>query len=200
MLGPGFAFGSGTVVAPTGAALGPLPAFPLLAALPAGSHPALPAPLAVAVLALPYLAGAFGGLLTARSAPTPALEAAPLWGFASGALAGGLVGTLAAFAGGPLGDGRLAVAGPSGWQTAVVAILEVGVASAITAGLANWLWVRRSARAASAAAGPDSLPPGPLAPDLADEHTIYLDPWAGDAEDDASRSQAAAQHGPAALP
>ena len=92
MLGPGFAFGSGTVVAPTGAALGPLPAFPLLAALPAGSHPALPAPLAVAVLALPYLAGAFGGLLTARSAPTPALEAAPLWGFASGALAGCLIG------------------------------------------------------------------------------------------------------------
>jgi len=200
MLGPGFAFGSGTVVAPTGAALGPLPAFPLLAALPAGSHPALPAPLAVAVLALPYLAGAFGGLLTARSAPTPALEAAPLWGFTSGALAGGLIGTLAAFAGGPLGDGRLAVAGPSGWQTAVVAILEVGIASAITAGLANWLWVRRSARSASAAAGPGSPPPGPLAPDLADEHTIYLDPWAGDAEDDASRSQTAAQHGPAALP
>jgi hypothetical protein len=92
------------------------------------------------------------------------------------------------------------VAGPSGWQTAVVAILEVGIASAITAGLANWLWVRRSARAASAAAGPGSLPPRPLAPDLADEHTIYLDPWAGDADDDASRSQAAAQHGPAALP
>jgi hypothetical protein len=136
----------------------------------------------------------------ARSAPTPALEAAPLWGFAAGALAGGLIGALAAFAGGPLGDGRLAMAGPSGWQVAVVAILEVGVASAITAGLANWLWVRRSARAAAAAAGPGSLPPGPLERDLADEHTIYLDPWAGDAQEDASRSQAAAQHGPASLP
>ena len=37
-------------------------------------------------------------------------------------------------------------------------------------------------------------------PDLADEHTIYLDPWAGDAEEAAARSQAAAQHGPASLP
>ena len=36
MLGPGFAFGAGTVVAPTGAVLGELPAFPMLAALPAG--------------------------------------------------------------------------------------------------------------------------------------------------------------------
>ena len=33
-LGPGFAFGAGTVVAPTGSALGPLPLLPMLAALP----------------------------------------------------------------------------------------------------------------------------------------------------------------------
>ena len=46
MLGPGFAFGTGTVIAPTGSALGPLPAFPMLAALPPGVHPAVP-PLAV---------------------------------------------------------------------------------------------------------------------------------------------------------
>src|SRR5499427_9745522 len=37
-LGPGFAFGTATVVAPTGAALGPLPVFPMLAALPASSN------------------------------------------------------------------------------------------------------------------------------------------------------------------
>ena len=35
-LGPGFAFGTGTVVAPTGSALGPLPMLPMLAALPGG--------------------------------------------------------------------------------------------------------------------------------------------------------------------
>ena len=60
-LGPGFAVGSGTVVAPTGAALGQLPAFPMLAALPPGLHSALPSWLSVAVLALPYLAGVLAG-------------------------------------------------------------------------------------------------------------------------------------------
>ena len=40
MLGPGFAFGAGTVVAPTGSALGAVPAFPMLAALPSGARSA----------------------------------------------------------------------------------------------------------------------------------------------------------------
>jgi Family of unknown function (DUF6350) len=151
MLGPGFAFGAGTVVAPTGSALGPLPAFPMLAALPAGVHNALPAWLSVAVLAVPYLAGSFGGLLMARAAPTSALEAAPLWGFASGAVAGCVVGSLAAFAGGPLGDGRLSAVGPSGWQVAAVATLEVGISAAITAGVANWLSLRRAVAARTGA-------------------------------------------------
>src|SRR5205085_8793710 len=39
-LGPGFAFGTGTVVAPTGSALGAVPVFPMLAALPTGIRPA----------------------------------------------------------------------------------------------------------------------------------------------------------------
>jgi hypothetical protein len=224
MLGPGFAFGTGTVVAPTGSALGSLPAFPMLAALPAGVHSALPAWLSIAVLAMPYLAGAFGGLLMARAAPTLAVEAAPLWGFASGALAGCVIGALAAFAGGPLGDGRLSVVGPSGWQVAAVATLEVGVAAAVSAGLANWLSLRRAAgtRAAGQAgsrspsgsgsssgsgspSGPH-LPPGPRSPSgpllaTGDDgaHTIYLDPWAGESGRGGRRS-AAAEHGPSALP
>ena len=56
-LGPGFAFGTGTVVAPTGSALGPLPMFPMLAALPAGAHASVPGWASAAVLAVPYLAG-----------------------------------------------------------------------------------------------------------------------------------------------
>ena len=42
-LGPGFAFGAGTVVAPTGSVLGAVPVFPMLAALPSGAHPGGPA-------------------------------------------------------------------------------------------------------------------------------------------------------------
>ncbi len=107
-VGPGFAFGAGTIVAPTGSALGQLPAVPLLAALPPGVHATMPGWLAPLVLALPYVAGGTGGWLLIRMAPTLSLEAAPLWGMASGAITGLLVGVLAAFSGGPLGDGRLA--------------------------------------------------------------------------------------------
>src|SRR6516225_6082919 len=70
-LGPGFAFGTGTVVAPTGAALGPLPMFPMLAAMPSGAHPLVPGFVSVAMLIVPYLAGVFGGLLLVRAAPFP---------------------------------------------------------------------------------------------------------------------------------
>ena len=152
-LGPGFAFGAGTVVAPTGSVLGPVPAFPMLAAIPSGGQPGGPAWVPVAVLALPYLAGLFAGIVTVRIAPTPVMEAAPLWGFAAGTAAGALAGLGAAFAGGPLGDGRLAAVGPSGFAVGLVAILEIGVTAALSAAATNWLILRRGARR-PARAGP----------------------------------------------
>jgi len=197
-LGPGFAFGTGTVVAPTGSALGSLPMLPMLAALPSGAHFAVPAWASVAVLSVPYLAGAFGGLLTVRIAPTPAMELAPLWGFGCGVVTGCAMGVLAAFAGGPLGNGRLTAVGPSGWQAALVTTLEVGVAAAVTAGLVNWLWLRPKPVTAAPAAsveGPD---------DVVDEteddggHRIYLDPWADDEDGDADPHRP--RPGPASLP
>ena len=133
-LGPGFAFGAGTVVAPTGSALTQLPALPMLAALPPGLHGAMPGWIEPTVLALPYLAGGLGGLLLVRAAPALALDAAPLWGLACGALSGVLLGLLAAASGGPLGDGRLSAVGPSAWQIGAVSALEIGVAAAVTAG------------------------------------------------------------------
>jgi hypothetical protein len=205
-LGPGFAFGTGTMVAPTGAALGQLPAFPLLAALPQGMHGGTPAWLTVAVLALPYLAGCVSGLLLVRAAPTPAIEVAPLWGLACGVLAGGVLGVLAAFSGGPLGDGRLAAVGPSGWQTGAVAALEIGIASAVTAGVANWLRLGGKFRWP---AGPAPEPDGAERPvpvrlpwpradgeDAGGRHTIYLDPWAGDPDSGPPPTP----RGPSALP
>jgi Family of unknown function (DUF6350) len=182
-LGPGFAFGAGTLVTPTGASLGQLPAFPLLAALPPGVH-GTPAWLTFIVLALPYAAGCAAGLLLVRAAPTPALEAAPLWGLACGAAAGGVLGILSAFSGGPLGDGRLAAVGPSGWQVGAVAALEIGVASAVTAGVANWLRLGGRAAVPGAASGRElawRLPrPRRTGEDTDSGHTIYVDPWAGD--------------------
>jgi hypothetical protein len=222
-LGPGFAFGTGTVVAPTGSALGSIPSFPLLAALPpvarpagspgvtagvlTGVHQGVPPWLSVAVLIVPYLAGALGGLLMTRAAPAAALETAPLWGFACGALTGCVLGVLAAFAGGPLGDGRLAAVGPSGWQVGAVASLEVGVAAAVTAGIANWRRQRAVRTSAGSAAAPPrprpattAVPgPGPgAAPD--DGHTIYVNPWAGARNQDSGGARAPAPHRPSSLP
>ena len=145
-LGPGFAVGAGTVVAPTGSSLGAVPVFPMLAALPGGGHPAGPGWLPVLVLAMPYLAGAFAGVVTVRISPTPVLEAAPLWGFAAGAAAGALFGVAAAFSGGPLGNGRLAAVGPSGFAVGLVAILEIGVTAALAAAAANWFILHRATR------------------------------------------------------
>lgn len=216
-LGPGFAFGTGTVVAPTGSALGPLPMLPMLAALPSGAHASMPGWVSMLMLSVPYLAGAFGGLLTARAAPILALEMAPLWGFACGVATGFALGLLAAFAGGPLGSARLTAVGPSGWQAGVVSVLEVGVAAAVTAGLVNWVRIRRLTAAGLVFPGAGTERAGPPGPDLLkrgprgtgsrlggepgagmDGHHLYVDPW-GDAEDagDGGRPK---PPGPAALP
>jgi hypothetical protein len=206
-LGPGFAFGTGTVIAPTGSALGQLPAFPMLAALPSGMHSGVPPLLSAVVLIVPYLAGAFGGLLMARAAPVLALETAPLWGFACGVLAGCVLGVLASVAGGPLGDGRLAAVGPSGWQVGVVAALEVGVAAAVTAGVVNWWRLRAGprlepgpARRTAPAPLADAALPGRDQGGADDGHRIYLDPWAGTADQGRAESPAKASRGPASLP
>jgi len=193
LLGPGFAFGAGTVVAPTGSALGALPVFPMLAALPGGARSAGPAWVTVLVLATPYLAGVFAGIVTVRITPTPVIEAAALWGFAAGAATGALAGLAAAFAGGPLGDGRLAAVGPSGWQVGLVAMLEIGVTAALTAAASTWLLFRRKipgGRPAEEAGHPSepTAQPGTLVGviDETDDiggHRIYVNPWAGQEED-----------------
>ena len=98
---------------------------------------------------------------------------------------GCVIGVLAAFSGGPLGSGRLATVGPSGWQVALVAVLEVGVSAAIAAGLANWLRVRRdpvlAAERASRLAPPRGRPPASQDSTGDSGHRIYVDPWAGEA-------------------
>ena len=112
------------------------------------------------------------------------LDVAPLWGLACGVTCGGALGLVAAFSGGPLGGGRFAAVGPSGWQVAVVSALEIGVATAITAGAANYLSLRRTG---SLATGPGTAasrcPAAAIARDdaAADGHLIYVNPWTGEA-------------------
>lgn len=206
MLGPGFAVGTGTIVDPSGSALGPMPAFPLLTALPEGNYGA-PAWLAVLAYTVPYLAGTVGGLLVARVAPTPLLDAAPIRGFWCGALAGGLLGVLATFSGGPLGSDRLTAIGPSAWQVALVGGLEIGVSAAVAAGLANWRRARvrwpagvvpRFADSWERPGEPDlrlGAPTRQVLPEDDGEHTIYLDRWAGE-----QAAEPPSRRGPSILP
>lgn len=192
-LGPGFSFGVGTAVSPSGAALGAIPAFPMLAGMPAGPGAAYPAWLGFFILATPYLAGALAGVMTVRIAPTPFLEGAPLWGLLTGSLAGMVTGILARVSGGPLGTGRLAAVGPGGVEVGLVAVLEVGVTAAVVAGAANWLVLRRHIKrlgltAESVRIGgpvPATADAPPAVVDETDDaggHRIYVDPWA-DARD-----------------
>lgn len=138
--GPGFAIGTGTLVAPTGVKLSAVPTLPLLGALPSsGTAPTW----VMAVIAVPFLAGAVAGVVMARIAPTPTIEAAPLWGFGCGVCTGAVAGALAALSGGPLGGDRLSAVGPSPWEVALSVTLEVGVTSGICSGLANWWLISR---------------------------------------------------------
>jgi hypothetical protein len=177
MLGPGFAVGAGTVVAPTGSVLGPVPAFPLLAALPTGSHGSGPGVLVAAMVAIPYLAGAIGGLLVVRLVPQVTIDGAAIRGFCGGALCGIVLGVLAAFAGGPLGDGRLSAVGPSAWQVAAVGTLEIGIAAAVSAGAARW-WSGRSRWYSQPPQQADPRPASQTHPATDDGHVIFIDQWA----------------------
>jgi hypothetical protein len=198
MLGPGFMFGLGTAVSPSGSALGGLPAFPMLAALPVGDKAAFPAWLGFFVLLTPYLAGALAGLMTVRIAPTPSLEAAPLWGLLTGTGAAVVIGFAAWVSGGPLGAGRLSSVGPSAPEVGVVALLEVGVTAALVAGAANWLILRHHIRHLTAQAAESgntrlsapqarlSAPQPALIVDESDDaggHRIHVNPWAEDPAD-----------------
>ncbi|MFI6320674.1 DUF6350 family protein [Nonomuraea sp. NPDC050556] len=138
--GPGFAIGTGTLVAPTGVQLGAVPSLPLLGALPdSGAVPGW----VMVVIALPFAAGAVAGVVVVRIAPSPSYEAAPLWGFVTGVTTGLVAGVLAALSGGPIRGGMLAAIGPSPWEVALSVSLEVGVAAGISAGLANWWLLNR---------------------------------------------------------
>jgi hypothetical protein len=128
-VGPGFAVGAHTSVAPFGVHLGAVPAFPLLAALPSDGAPAYALP----ALVLPLVAGAVGGVLVTRRVSAARIRDAALWGLLTGVTAGLMLAVLAALSGGPAGPGRLATVGPSAWQVGLAAVLELGVTAALAA-------------------------------------------------------------------
>ncbi len=139
LLGPGFAVGTGTVVSPTAVALGPVPAFPLLAALPdAGPTPGW----AVGLLAVPVAVAAAGAVLAQRSYRVSAYDSAALRGFGCGFGAAVLTTVAVALAGGPMGTGRMAdIGAPVG--AVLVAGLMAMCLGGLVAGVVTAWWQRR---------------------------------------------------------
>lgn len=133
LAGPGFALGSGTSITLTGAHTGPLPLFPLVAAVPTG-----PAPFLVEVAGIVVLVGAglAAAWLVAREghALVPSLSYAAAAGAATGVLAAVATGV----AGGPAGPGHMAVVGASPWQTGLAVAGEIAVVACGAVGALTW--------------------------------------------------------------
>jgi hypothetical protein len=131
-VGTGFALGAGTAVAPSGVEIGNVPALPLLAALPGAG----PAPRASLVLvAIPVAAGVMlAWALVKRLGDVTAGRAAVLAG-ATGAFVGVVVALCCWLAGGSMGPGRLAEAGPNPLLTGLAAAEWLGFVGAGAAAL-----------------------------------------------------------------
>jgi len=131
LVGPGFALGVGSSVSPIGTLVGPIPAIPILGALPTGTGS-----FALVGLLVPVLAGFLGAALL-RPSFVRALGAAPRlgWVIATGlgmGVVGGLIlGLLAGASAGAAGPGRLQQVGPDALSVGLWAALEIGLAATI---------------------------------------------------------------------
>lgn len=142
LLGPGFAVGTGTVVSPSAVMLGPLPSFPLLAALPGNGPtpswaPGLPAvPVVLALVAV---------VLAVRKVPTQGLDTGAMRGLGAGLLAGCVFTLLVLLAGGAAGPGRMAEIGASAATTVLAALVSFGGGGLLGGVVGAW-WSRRRSR------------------------------------------------------
>ena len=139
LLGPGFSVGAGTLVSPAAVTLGPVPAFPLLAALPSPGTP--PAWLDALVVA-PVAAAVLATVLVLRRHPALTYDVGLLRGAGSGVLGGLLLTGLVALAGGAVGPGRMSDIGAPLLDTLVAATVAMGVGGLFTGVAVTW-WARR---------------------------------------------------------
>lgn len=135
--GPGFSVGTGTLVSVHGVTLAPVPALPLLAALP--DTQAVPL-LGFASQAIPALAGLVAGATVGRRfrRDDGGSVVAGLVGLLAGVLLGAASGLLAFTAGGSLGDGALSTVGAPPLATALAVAGQAGVTAAVAAAVTRW--------------------------------------------------------------
>ena len=146
LLGGGFALGTDTVVAPSGVVTGPVPAVPVLAAVPdPGPSPTW----ALAVLALPVAAGLLVGWSVTRRFPTTAYRWAVGRAVGASALAALALLALGAWSGGSVGGGRMREVGPDLSTLLLMAVLTLSSGAAAAATGTVW-WRHRQGTAADA--------------------------------------------------
>jgi hypothetical protein len=139
LVGPGFALGTGTLVSPAAVTLGPVPAFPLLAALPTpGTQPAWLS----ALVAAPVLAAGLGVIVMLRRQPAMTYDSGVLRGLAAGVCGGLLLTALVLLAGGAVGPGRMSDIGAPLLDTLVAATVAMGLGGLVV-GVAGTWWARR---------------------------------------------------------
>ena len=145
LLGPGFTVGTATLASPTAVVLGPVPMFPLLAALPDDGRPDSWVAL---LLLVPPLVAAHAAARAHRLYPTTRWEEAAVRGCAGGILAGLVVGGLTVLAGGSVGPGRMQDVGPLAGQVTLHAVVAFGLGALLGSLIATWSYrryVRRQA-------------------------------------------------------
>lgn len=135
LVGPGFAVGVGTGVGPFGHELGPVPALPLLAALPGSAVPGWCGPL---VLLVPLLAGALAGRCVQRAQPDASARRVCADAALAAVATGALWAVLARLSGGPVGGERLSQVGPGPVAVGLAVTAVVGAGALGTAALLRY--------------------------------------------------------------
>jgi hypothetical protein len=140
LLGPGFTIGTGTLVTPSTVVLGPLPAFPMLAALPdAGPVPAWTGWLILLPPLVAFLAAAWSQWVW----PTAYYVEGAVRGVAGGVSAGVLFGLAASLAGGAVGPGRMRDVAPYAFDAMLHAVTAFGIGGLLGGLVVTW-WQRRT--------------------------------------------------------
>jgi hypothetical protein len=134
LTGVGFSIGAGSLISPLGSQVGPLPAIPILGALPVGQLE-----FGMVSIAVVLLAAFIATLSIRKSADEIRFEFARSWtaalslGLSIAFVTASQMGLLALIASGSAGPGRLSQVGVSPWVLALVVFAEVGLVSTLAA-------------------------------------------------------------------
>ncbi|MCP2030090.1 hypothetical protein L1277_000154 [Okibacterium sp. HSC-33S16] len=131
LIGPGFALGVESSISPVNTIVGPVPALPILGAVPSGDLPlgflGLLVPLVIGFLA----AASVRSRLVSDLRGGPVASRLALAAVGIGVVSAVILGLLAWFSGGAAGPERLAVVGPNPWLIMVFTFVEITIAALI---------------------------------------------------------------------